>query len=80
MMARRDNTDPAELGIYPELGASRGRPTGASSTTAPRPIPTASRGSRAQAYIEWNGSAGPATTCPTIAPTVAPDEAVGRSS
>ena len=56
MMARRDTTDPDELGIYPELGASRGRPTGASSTTAPRPTSTASRGIRAQDCIEWNGS------------------------
>ena len=49
MMARRDNTDPDDIGAYRRTGRSRGRPTAASSTTAPRAISTASRGIRAQA-------------------------------
>ena len=37
-------------------GRSRGRPTGASSTTARRPTSTASRGIRPASCIEWDGA------------------------
>ena len=43
----------AELGRRPS-GAGRGRPTGASSTTGPRPTRTASRGASARRYVWWD--------------------------
>ena len=38
----------------PPSGAGRGRPTGASSTTAPRPTRTAGRGASARRYVWWD--------------------------
>ena len=46
-MARRDNSRSGRDRRLSRTGRGRGRPTGASSTTAPRPISTASRGIRA---------------------------------
>ena len=55
-------------------GAGRGRRTGASSTTARRPIPTASRGASARPTSGGTRTSrsGPATTSPTSWPTKAP--------
>ena len=39
-------------------GPGRGPRTGACSTTAPRPIPTASRGRSARSYVWWDAAAG----------------------
>ena len=47
IMARRDNSDPDDTGAYLEMGVRRGRPTAASSTTAPRPTRRQAVGSRA---------------------------------
>src|SRR5664280_2143119 len=55
----------------PSTGAGRGRRTAASSTTAPRPIPRASRGASARSTSGGMSrtASGPVTTCPTSCPT-----------
>ena len=62
---------PASRTGWRPTGAGPGRPTAASCTTAPRPIPTAGRGASAR---RWSGgtrsrAGGPGTTCPTSSPT-----------
>ena len=56
----------AELGGAPS-GAGRGRRTGASSTTAPRPTRDGKPWSERKAYVWWDAEqgSGPGTTCPT---------------
>ena len=54
-------------------GASPGRPTGASCTTAPPPGRTASPGASASTGSGGTASAGPATTCRTSPLTKAPN-------
>ncbi len=55
--ARRKPGQRAELARRPS-GAGRGRPTGASCTTGPPPIPTASRGASARPCVWWDAGAG----------------------
>ena len=55
--ARRTPRRRAELGRRPS-GAGPGRPTGASSTTGPRPTPRAGRGRSARSYVWWDERAG----------------------
>ena len=74
---RRDpgnSTTPRAAGSRPS-GRGRGRPTAASSTTAPRPTPRASRGRSARTTSGGTRrrASGPATTCPTSRSTSAPD-------
>ena len=57
-------------------GPGRGRPTGASSTTAPAPIPRASPGTRRNRSSNGTAANGSASTCRTIRPR-APSENVG---
>ena len=77
LTARRDTaTRPAWA--CSRAGASRGRPTGASSTTAPVPTRTASPGIRRRKYLAWNGTswAGGADV-PDMRPDAAPEQGVG---
>jgi hypothetical protein len=55
LMARRDNADPSGLGFYP-AGAFPGRPTGASSTTAPTADPSGKPWDPKRKTIAWDGS------------------------
>ena len=54
---RRDNADPERPRASIGPGPSPGRPTGASSTTAPRRTRRASRGARRKAYVSWDAAA-----------------------
>ena len=59
-------------------GRGRGRPTGASSTTAPRAILPGSRGTRIGSVLSrGTARSGAASTFPTIKPDAAPGEGVG---
>ena len=74
--ARRQEPARAERGSRPS-GAGPGPPTGASSTTGPRPIPTGGRGPSAS--VTSGGTTeherGRARTCPTSSPTSGPTTA-----
>jgi hypothetical protein len=68
-----DIADPAAAGSR-RSGPGPGRPTGASSTTVPRPTPRATRGRSASASCGGTSRPAPgrATTCPTSQSTSAP--------
>ncbi len=74
---RRDTSDPSGIGRRIPNGPSPGRPTGASSTTAPRPTPAASRGASARSHRVERREMDRRSTCRTMAPTMAPEKGVG---
>ena len=67
-MARRDNTDPDNTGVFPNWAWSWPL-TGASLHTGPRPTSTAIRGIRAANSCGGTAANGPVTTSPTLRPT-----------
>ena len=75
--ARRRTRRADAAGVRVSAGASPGRPTGASSTTAPPPTRRhAVVGAQALGLVGRRArAAGPATTCPTSRPTKPPDYA-----
>ena len=74
-MARRDPSDPTGLGQHARAGPGPGRPTGASSTTGPRPTRRASPGTRTARFLFWTGKSGAAPTCRTCGRTPRPRRA-----
>ena len=79
MSMRRDAaTRPASASS--PTGASPGRPTAACSTTAPRPIPRASRGASARSTCRGTARAGSAATCRTTRRPSRPTSRSARSS
>ena len=72
---RRSQSDPSGLGAI-RTGPSAGRRTGASSTTAARPMPRDVRGIRRASASPGTASAGPATR-PTTPVDSAPDAGLG---
>ncbi len=79
MMQRRGTEDPSGLGHLSRTGDGRGRPTGASSTTAHPATGRQAVGSRAAAGVVERRQAerGSATTCPTSKPTRTPKDHMG---
>ena len=72
---RAASRGPEQTWVAPRAGAGPGRRTAASSTTAPRPTPRATRGRERKRYVWWDAEKGEWTghDVPDFEPTKPPD-------